>query len=299
MSFLNLGGLTVKATRFARMPDIEGRGGRRYTINGQYRGLPDWRKRGWSGELVGLDQAEYGAVMARIGTNAPITVSGDALNEGDYLEEVFSSVPPGWDSTAGISIVPATGAIGGTALQVAGGYRLWYPDRARAVAFDPRTLYRMDVRLRVTQDGGGAQNERIYAGIHALDDQGERITVPGVGVNRYITANAERPVQADGWVTYTGWLRGTGAHSTSTSEANPAGLQAAAHAAWISPLLGIHWNAPGTNQITQIDYVRIQAVDPPAASAGILAYVEQPSDAQYERDGRGWFHRVPVTVREV
>lgn len=190
---------------------------------------------------------------------APIRIRG--ADSGRIIFETFSEIPPGLTSTAGVSIVEVDGTAGGTAMQVAGGFRQWYPNLARALPWDADTLYRIEVRMRVVQDGSGG-SERLYAGVRAFTGEGQTIPIPGgsSNANRYIVASNVRPSAADGWITYVGWLRGIGPHRTSTTPDNPAGLIGGEDAAWIAPMVGFHWDAPTTDQITQIDYVRVEAV---------------------------------------
>lgn len=79
MAFLNLGPVEVKATTFRRLPDERGGGGLRRSVNGHLRGVSDWVKRGYAGDLLALDDTELAAVLAQANPDLEVTVTGDAL----------------------------------------------------------------------------------------------------------------------------------------------------------------------------------------------------------------------------
>lgn len=193
------------------------------------------------------------ASSASAGTwGAPILIRG--ADSGRIIYETFGRVPPGMSSTGGVSIVQVPGTAGGTVLQVSGAYRYWFPHMARSIPFDAETLYRLEVRARVTQDDSAAQ-QLFYAGVHVYDQTGAMIAG-----NRNIVASGQQIVAADGWVTYVAWLQGTGPHQTNAWDVNnPSGV-ATNDAAFIAPYLLINFQSP-TNQITQVDYYKIEAVE--------------------------------------
>lgn len=79
MPALVIGGVTVKATDFRRLPNETGGGGLRRTVNGQLRGRSDWTKRAWAGSLLALDATELANIQAQADPDVSETVSGDAI----------------------------------------------------------------------------------------------------------------------------------------------------------------------------------------------------------------------------
>src|SRR5690606_1040350 len=155
------------------------------------------------------------------GPEGPQGIPGDP---GRIIFETFETIPPGMSSTVGVSIVDVPGTSVGKVMQVAGAFRWWYPGLSRAVPWDPNTLYRVEVRMRVVQDDS-VQQQRFYAGIQTYDASGA--TVGNNTGNKYVAASAQTPVAADGWVTYVGWLRGEGAvNMNAWNPSTPSGIGA-------------------------------------------------------------------------
>lgn len=79
MPALVIGGVTMKATEFKRLPNERGGGGLRRTLNGDLRGRSDWSKRAWAGSVYAADTTELNAVLAVADPDADVNVSGDAI----------------------------------------------------------------------------------------------------------------------------------------------------------------------------------------------------------------------------
>lgn len=78
MPFLVIGGVTVLATEFERLPDAVSTPKRR-TVSGQLRGEPDWVKREWTATAYLADDAAANLLRAEADPDAPASCSGDAL----------------------------------------------------------------------------------------------------------------------------------------------------------------------------------------------------------------------------
>jgi hypothetical protein len=80
MSFLLLNGTAHKVRSWRRLPDEVG-GEPQRTLSGQRRGDAEWRKRGWSGEVV-VDDAAAAALYAMqgtIGSRPVVTATGTGI----------------------------------------------------------------------------------------------------------------------------------------------------------------------------------------------------------------------------
>lgn len=193
----------------------------------------------------------------------------DALNGGVFLETFQSqNVAVEWTEpfpAQNIPVVtyPPDGIVGGTVAQFAGD-EAWRVHNA-LIPYDPSVLYRMRVGVRFTVAPTNPAKCLFYAGVTGVAADGSTL-ISSDGQNEYIdqhyiAASAANliPGGLNSWQTFIGYFSGLG---TPTGQAPNIGAP--------SPLFpGIKYFRPtfivnydDGDGVTQVDYVRIEALNP-------------------------------------
>ncbi|WP_444904226.1 hypothetical protein ACJJIU_03695 [Microbulbifer sp. CnH-101-E] len=141
----------------------------------------------------------------------------------------------------------------------------WLEYRER-FPFDPDKLYR--IKFRVWVGSGGDADRSLYLGINCFDKDGKRVNASGSETHsgsHYIAAPGVKASGA-GWKEYTAYFQGrtTGNASYQSTVghntiAQPAQLQATVRQ--FTPVIIANYDATKKG-VTQIDYVRIDTVEP-------------------------------------
>ncbi|KPC91507.1 hypothetical protein ADL27_29965, partial [Streptomyces sp. NRRL F-6602] len=129
---------------------------------------------------------------------------------------------------------------------------------------DPDVLYRISVRARTTA-ASSTGPDTLYAGVLGVAADGTTY-VNRTGANSYYTqlypaaSNAAQP-NGGGWVTYTGYLRGTAASGTAGTMPDPRTPgQAHTNVRFISPLLYLNFGSgtSGSTGTMQVDAFTVE-----------------------------------------
>jgi hypothetical protein len=183
--------------------------------------------------------------------------------QGVFLE-TFDTLPSGLTVPANASIVAGQGITGQNVLQVNGRCD-WQPLTLK-LPFDKSKLYRGRVRYRVTVDESATptvDNALLYAGARFYDASGATLDNTASNANTYFIIAGIRKIVADGWVEFTGWLKGWGAAiSAAADPLNPSA--APVNAVSMQPMMLMDYSGP-LNQIVQLDYYAIDVFDEDAS----------------------------------
>ncbi|MDX3766415.1 MULTISPECIES: hypothetical protein [unclassified Streptomyces] len=163
------------------------------------------------------------------------------------------------DAQSGGSVMRCVGYI-------ASGYR---PDVK--IPFDPSVTYRVSVRVRQTvANGTPGTNQRFYAGVAGLAADGVTwVNISGANSSSnhfYVAADAQNLTSGAGWVTYTGFIKGTSAAPVGGVKPNanaPGQLHAGVR--YITPIVFV--NHTGGSGTAEIDMFAIEVVEMGALTA--------------------------------
>ena len=150
---------------------------------------------------------------------------------------------------------PASGVDGGKVLQTNG--RVFAAALAMKIPFDPRKLYRISTRIRVTQYTD-AVNTNCYVGVAEFNSAGNLIdycwcalyAFPGYG-----------NWTGDIWYEYKGYFKGHGGYVLPAPDSmNPSALVVGT--AYIAPAFVLNWPAAGigAGNLVELDDIRIESV---------------------------------------
>ncbi|MGW3246587.1 hypothetical protein [Streptomyces sp. NPDC001070] len=139
------------------------------------------------------------------------------------------------------------------------------------IPFDPSVTYRVSIRARQTvANGTPGTNQKLFAGVAGLAADGVT-PVNLVGANSlnsqfYIAAFDQTLTAGGGWVTFTGYLKGTSASPVggASPNANAPG-QIHANARYITPIFYVNHN--GGTGTAEIDMMAIEVVESGAIKA--------------------------------
>lgn len=192
-----------------------------------------------------------------------------AKRAGIFFSEAFDAVPnpaSNWslDSGGAATLVGGVASVGQNVAQFAVlstkmMYTKWLP-------FNPSKLYRIRIRVRQTVDGTGA-SAPIYIGIAGADASGV-FTNAAFG-QAYCAAAAYNLTVAQGWVEFTGWVKGASlpyASGTPGYSSDPtAPIAMNVNTVQIRPFFHVNWNSTGA-PVAQFDYFQIEEFDEDASS---------------------------------
>ncbi|MFE9497260.1 hypothetical protein [Streptomyces collinus] len=209
-------------------------------------------------------------------TNAALAAG--AVDPDNLTPALNSTVLQRWtddfDSSDAWTVTPNTGAswsivsgsaqVGGNVGQATGYVTVL---GKHLITYDPNTIYRVSVRVRATvQPSSGADN--VYLGVAGY--AGDKTTyVNRDGANSqsamYYPAALLQPVAvADGWTTYTGYLKGRAATGASApgGPANDIQNPYTVHAdvRYIAPWLLFNYTKRENTSVMQVDSVTIEAL---------------------------------------
>ncbi|MET9412126.1 hypothetical protein ABZX90_41375 [Streptomyces sp. NPDC002935] len=184
----------------------------------------------------------------------------------------FGDSAPAWQNPGGTmtTVAVADAQSGGSVMRcvgyVQGAYR---PDVK--IPFDPAVTYRVSLRIRQTvANSTPGTNQTLYAGVAGLAGDGVTF-VNNTGANSkssqfYVSADGQQLVAGAGWVTYTGYIKGTATSPVRTVAANanaPAQLHSSVR--YLTPFMYANYqNGTGT---VEVDMFAIEVVE----SGGITA----------------------------
>ncbi|WP_143204001.1 phage tail protein [Streptomyces kebangsaanensis] len=185
----------------------------------------------------------------------------------------FGDDAPKWLHSGGgtMTTVAAPNAqSGGSVMRCAGFISGAYRTDVR-IPFDPSVTYRVSVRVRQTvANSTPGTNQRFFAGVAGVAADGVTfVNVNGanaVSSQFYVAANGEDLVAGGGWVTYTGYIKGTTASPSQSARPN-ANAPGPIHAnvRYITPIL--HCNYTGGSGTAEVDMFTIEVCE----SGGITA----------------------------
>ncbi|MGW3827766.1 hypothetical protein ACWEAF_37240 [Streptomyces sp. NPDC005071] len=163
------------------------------------------------------------------------------------------------DAQSGSSVMRCVGYI-------AAGYR---PDVK--IPFDPGVTYRVSARVRQTvANSTPGTNQKFYAGVAGIAADG--VTwVNATGANStstqfFVAASAQDLTAGAGWVTYTGYIKGTSATPTGGARPNAnAPGQLHANVRFITPIVFVNYTGGGGT--AEIDMFAIEVVEMGALTA--------------------------------
>lgn len=149
-------------------------------------------------------------------------------------------------------------AAGGTVMQ-ANAYCTM--ERQVNIPYDPDTLYRVTVRLRVTTAPTTAGT--ISLGLSGVAADGTtRVNTTGVNTTssqHFVAASGVTVAAGTAWTTYTGYIKGTAATGTGTAAADPkAPGFAHTNVRYVRPLIRLLLNS--TDGVAQVDQVTVETV---------------------------------------
>ncbi|TKT03450.1 hypothetical protein [Streptomyces lasalocidi] len=241
-------------------------------------------------DAVGATELLNGAVnAAKIAADAVTNaaIADGAVDPNNLTPSLNTTVMQRWtddfDSSDAWTITTGTGAtwsiVNTGSAQVGGnvGQAKGYVTALgkNLIAYDPNTIYRVSVRVRATvQPSGGPDN--IYLGV--IGYAGDKTTyVNRDGANlmtsMYYPAALLQPLgTADGWVTYTGYLKGR-TNPAPGGPANDIQNPFAVHnnVRYIAPWLLFNYTARDNTAIMQVDSVTIEALRTGVVTANELA----------------------------
>jgi hypothetical protein len=191
-------------------------------------------------------QGMVGQKFYDFGTNAPKWKNGNSTGTMTSVSVT--------DAASGGTVMRATGYIQGA-------YR---PDLL--VPFDPNVTYRVTCRVRQTVDNSTpGTNQSLYAGVTGIAADGVTL-VNFSGSNTvssqfYVAAQASPLTTGAGWVTYTGYIKGTSSTPTGNRPALNPTAPATLHqnVKYISPCLYLNYTA-GTGT-AEMDMFTIEVVE--------------------------------------
>ncbi|MDX2849283.1 hypothetical protein PV342_12590 [Streptomyces sp. PA03-3a] len=139
------------------------------------------------------------------------------------------------------------------------------------IPFDPSVTYRVSIRARQTvANSTPGTNQKLFAGVAGLAADGVT-PVNLVGANSfnsqfYVAVNGADLTVGGGWVTYTGYLKGTSSSPVGGAKPNPnAPGQLHASARYITPIFFVNHN--GGSGTAEIDMMAIEVVESGAIKA--------------------------------
>lgn len=167
---------------------------------------------------------------------------------------------PGTMTTVAVADAQSGGSVMRCVGYVQGAYR---PDIK--IPFDPNVTYRVSARVRQTvANGTPGTNQKLYAGVAGLAADGVTF-VNTAGANStssqfYAAVNSQDLTAGAGWVTYTGYIKGTSASPTGSAKpsANAPG-QLHTGVRYITPIL--YLNYTGGTGTAEVDMFAIEVVE--------------------------------------
>lgn len=233
------------------------------------------------------DAVNASKIAADAVTNAAL--ADNAVDPSNLTSALNATVMQRWtddfDSSDAWVVTPNTGAtwsivsgsaqVGGNVGQAKGYVTVLGKN---LITYDPNTIYRVSVRVRATvQPSGGPDN--VYLGVAGY--AGDKTTyVNRDGLNSqssmyYPAALLQTVAIADGWTTYTGYLKGRAAPGASApgGPANDIQNPFTVHDSvrYITPWLLFNYTARDNNAIMQVDSVTIEALRTGVVTANELA----------------------------
>lgn len=149
---------------------------------------------------------------------------------------------------------------------IAAGYR---PDVK--IPFDPGVTYRVSARVRQTvANSTPGTNQKFYAGVAGLAADGVTwVNITGANSSSsqfFVAANAQDQTAGAGWVTYTGYIKGTSAAPVGGVKPNAnAPGQLHANVRFITPIVFVNYT--GGSGTAEIDMFAIEVVEMGALTA--------------------------------
>lgn len=176
----------------------------------------------------------------------------DAMADSSMWAQVSGTGTPSW-------LTGVTDAVTGSTVLQSNGYCTM--ERQVNIPYDPGTLYRVTVRIRVltAPTSGGA----IALGLTGIATDGiTRVNTAGTNttsVQHFVAASGVTIAAGAGWTTYTGYIKGTAATGTSTAAPDPK-APGAAHTSvrYLRPLIRLLLNSP--DGVAQVDQVTVETV---------------------------------------
>ncbi|MCT9003526.1 hypothetical protein [Streptomyces rhizosphaerihabitans] len=162
------------------------------------------------------------------------------------------------------TVAVADAQSGGNVMRAAGFVQGAYRPDAK-IPFDPSVTYRVSVRVRqIVANSTPGTNQKLYAGVAGLAADGVTF-VNNSGANSlssqfYVAADSRELTVGAGWVTYTGYIKGTAASPVraETPNANaPAQLHSSVR--YITPVL--YLNYQGGSGTAEVDMFAIEVVE--------------------------------------
>ncbi|WP_326737038.1 hypothetical protein [Streptomyces sp. NBC_01022] len=184
---------------------------------------------------------------------------------GDQASK-WSESGPGSMTTAAVTDAQSGGNVMRCVGHIAAGYR---PDVK--IPFDPGVTYRVSARVRQTvANSTPGTNQKFYAGVAGLAADGVTwVNVTGANSTSsqfFVAANAQDLTAGTGWVTYTGYIKGTSATPGSGTKPNAnAPGQLHVNVRYITPIVFV--NHTGGSGTAEIDMVAIEVVEMGALTA--------------------------------
>lgn len=138
----------------------------------------------------------------------------------------------------------------------------WYI-RHTKIPFDPEVLYRVTARVRTKTNSTVADTNKVFIGVTGYAGDGTYVNVSGNNAyhsHYWVAVAGTTQLAADGWKTYTGYIKGTAATGDSVAHPNiknPQKLRPAVR--FISPTIIMNFN--NGNGVYDWDQLTIEVVE--------------------------------------
>jgi hypothetical protein len=208
---------------------------------------------------TGLDGSGY----VQTGVNPAATIAGGPWPASAIVRRAGHLFSETWENaltsdawtlvSGGNNGVVATATSTGKQVLRSSSSAMDYRSTAR-IPFNPTKLYRVRIRVSLV-DGGTLAIPAQYAGVACYDSNGALLQVV------WVCMNGATPSISNGWVTYTGWMKGAGAPF---HPANDPRTPSPAHSstAFISAAFALNYPGGGTsNGETWCDFIDIDEYD--------------------------------------
>jgi hypothetical protein len=172
----------------------------------------------------------------------------------------WNNASPGTMTTVAVTDAASGGFIMRCVGYVQGAYR---PDLL--IPFDPTVTYRVTCRVRQTvANGTPGTNQVFYAGVTGIASDGVTlVNIAGSntrGSQAYAAARAIPLTAGGGWVTYTGYIKGTAAAGDAGPNNSPTSpMRLHQNVKYISPCLYLNYN--GGTGTAEVDVFTIEVVE--------------------------------------